>query len=142
MIRVLLGSVLALAGLGTAVASFGPDLLAGPRGEPIVMAVPGDNGFQPASFNEGGCGSSLLLANPDDFGLPSFDSQINAFTLSVDGEHTAIVFGDLVDAATASETMVLIFDSDGRLVSAGDRTLLDAAFGDCLADPEMSKAPI
>ena len=38
---------------GAAVASFSPDLFAGPRGDPLMMVAPEDNGFQAASFNGG-----------------------------------------------------------------------------------------
>jgi hypothetical protein len=142
MIRVLLGSALAFVGLGAAVASFGPDLFAGPRGDPLVMVTPGDDGFQAASFNGGGFGATLLLATPNDVGLPSFSSEIMAFTLRMNADTIAVVIGDLAGATEGSQPVVLVFDSAGGLVSAEDPASIDAAIGDCLAAPDVAQEPI
>lgn len=142
MIRVVLVSALAFVGLGTAVASFSPDLFAGPRGDPLVMVTPGDNGFQPASFNDGGCGATLLLATPNDVGLPSFNSDIMAFTLRMNANTIAVVIGDLAGATEGSQPVVLVFDSTGGLVSAEDSASIDEAIGDCLAAPDATQEPI
>jgi len=142
MIRVLLASALAFVGVGAAVTSLSPDLLAGPHGEPLVMVTPGDSGFQAASLDGGSCGTTFLLATPNDVGLPSFGWGVMAFTTSMNADNIAVVLGDLSDGPDTSETVVLMFDSDGRLVSADDRTSLDVAIGNCAAELQTVQPPI
>ena len=83
MIRLLLGSALPVLGLGAAATLLSPDLLTGPRGEPMMMAAPARSPrLQPASFDGDACAPTLLFADPSDPRAPSHSGmRIMAFAL-------------------------------------------------------------
>ena len=63
MIRVLFGSAATLIGVAMSAALFGPDLIAGSRGDPMVVAPAPKLGIVPASFDGPGCPRPLLLSD-------------------------------------------------------------------------------
>ena len=140
MIRVVLGTALTVLGFGAG-STLSPYLLAEPRGEPLVMVTPDDPAFQAASYESGPCGKALLLASPAHADSTDFNAQVMAFALGIDSGHVAVVVRSHSDAASVSESFVLLFDSDGRLTSADTTASLDAAIGDCLATPEGPQEP-
>ena len=64
MIRLLFGTAFPVLGLGFAAAILGPDLLTGPRGEPMIIAGVDEATLQAASFDGTACPSTLLFAGP------------------------------------------------------------------------------
>ena len=145
MIRILLGSVLPVLALGSAATLFSPDILTAPRGEPLVMAAPGDAALQPASFNGDTCASSLLLADPH---APSESGlRVMAFAVPTSPNDVAVAVEDFPRAPVPPRIVVLIFDEAGKLVSAGDPNSLgiDASenLADCIDPPKPTDhAPI
>ena len=148
MIRILLGSALPVLGIGAAATFLSPDLLTAPRGEPLVMVVPGDATLQPANYAGDACASTLLFADPSGethAPMPS-GARIVVFALRRARMMMRAV-EDFPRAPAPPRTVVLIFDESGRLVSAGDSTSLDiqsaAGLADCINPPAPNvHAPI
>jgi hypothetical protein len=149
MIRILLGSALPVLGIGAAATFLSPDLLTAPRGEPLVMVVPGDATLQPASYDGDDCGSTLLFADPSGEThdpMPS-GARIVVFALPAGPNDVAVAVEDFPRAPAQPRTVVLIFDEAGRLISAGDSDSLDveaaAGHADCINPPKPDvHAPI
>ena len=148
MIRVLLGSALSVLGIG-AVASLGPTLLASPQGEPLVMMAPDQPTLQAASYDGDACNSTLIFADPADDANSAVHPgmRIVVFALPTDANDVAVAVEDFPSAPAAPQTVVLVFDAAGRLVSAGDPTSLQieaaAALADCIEGPKPdARAPI
>ena len=120
MIRVAVGSALPILGLGLGVALIGPDLLAGPRGEPLMIAGAANDMIEPASFDGEACVDALLLAGPLGEDLSERPvGRILAFRLG-DAE-TPLAMQEIPVAADAGgTTIVLVFDDAGRLLAAGE----------------------
>lgn len=148
MIRVLLGSALPVLGIGAAATLLSPDILTGPRGEPLVMVAPADAALQPASYNGDACASTLLFADPSDPHAPTHsDTRIVAFALPSGPNDVAVAVEDFPRAPAEPRTVVLIFDEAGRLVSVGDANALGiqaaAGLADCINPPKPgAQAPI
>lgn len=143
MIRLLLGSTLPILGLCLAAAIVAPNLIAAPRGEPIIMAS-ADASLQAASYDGDGCAPTLLFAAPLD--ERSSGARVIAFALRTGERGVAVEIEDFPGAMQKPKTVVLVFDDAGRVVSIGDSTSLHAqvrgkAAADCLADGE-TQAPI
>jgi hypothetical protein len=138
MIRALLVSALAVLGLGTAGAYLGPDLVTGPRGEPLIMAKSPDAMLKPANFAAGACEPTLLYSR-----VAASGGRIVAFSFRPDSENVAVAVEDYVDPAhKPAETVILVFDKDGALVAAGDPQSLHISEADCgLTDP-LAGAPV
>jgi hypothetical protein len=133
MIRVLFGSVL---GLGVAAALFGPDLLAGPRGEPMIVAAPNEATLQAATFDGKACPSTLLFAGSPDGGVePGFaGTRIVAFALRSGENDVAVAIEDFPGGSVKpSGTIVLVFNDEGHLLAVGDPASLHLPAGDKIA---------
>jgi hypothetical protein len=146
MIRLLLGLALPVLGIGASAAFLGPDLLTGPRGEPLVMAAPDRPMLQAASFEGGGCASTTILPTPSE-AAPHGSARIVAFALPAEGETVAVAVEDFPGTGGLPETVILIFDRDGRLIAAGDPMSLQMqaamALADCIEAPKPDlRAPI
>jgi hypothetical protein len=121
MIRILFGSALPILGLGVATALLGPDLVTGPRGEPLMVAGPKAASFQQASFDGAACGFPLVLgeeALPSaDPTMPTADTHVVtlAFRSGADGVSIAIERG--ATNPDADEALLLVFDDEGRIVA-------------------------
>jgi hypothetical protein len=132
MIRILLGSVLPVLALGSAATLFSPDILTAPRGEPLVMAAPGDAALQPASFDGDTCASTLLLADPH---APTGSGmRVMAFAVPTSPNDVAVAVEDFPRAPAPPRIVVLVFDESGKLVSAGDPNALGVDTAANLAD--------
>ena len=148
MIRILLGSVLPVLALGSAATLFSPDILTAPRGAPLVMAAPGDASLQPAKFDGDACASTLLFADPSDPQAPrNSGMRIMAFAVPASPNDVAVAVEDFPRAPAPPRTVVLVFDENGRLVSAHDSGALDlevaAGLADCVSPPKPElHAPI
>ena len=129
MIRVLLGSALSVLGIG-AVASLGPTLLSGPRGEPLVMTAPDQPTLQAANYDGDACGSTLVFADPADTQHPS-GARIVVFSLPANEHEVALAVEDFPHAPAEPRTVVLVFDEAGRLISADESSSLELAAADC-----------
>jgi hypothetical protein len=143
MIRIVFGSALTLLGFGAAAALLGPDIVAGPRGEPLIVAGPDGAAFQQASFDGTACASSLILDEEDllrsaPAPLPEGGTHVVtlAFRTGEDGTTMVIERGEADPGGGAA--FVLVFDNEGRLLSATptrterERMLSDAYAADCL----------
>ena len=136
MIRVLIGSALPILGLGVAAMLFGPDLVTGPRGEPLIMASPNEASLQAATFDGKACPSTLLFADSPDSGkVTAFaGTHIVAFALRSGEKNVAVAIEDFPGGeGKATKTIVLVFDADGRLVAAGDPASLHLPAGNKIA---------
>ncbi len=146
MIRVLLGSALPVLGLGVAAAFFGPGLVTGPRGEPMIMAATDDATLQPATFDGEACASKLIFADPASPGGQAPGAHIIAFALRSGANDVAVEVEDYPGGATeAAKTVVLVFDDNGQLISAGDPESLhmQAVAKPCVDTPDSTpRAPI
>jgi hypothetical protein len=120
MIRALLASALPVLGVGMAVAFVGPDLIAGPRGEPLRVAGPDAALLQPASLEAEACASTLLL--PPDGRL---DSGPQTRVVALSDAMGFIVAVEGVPHGAADGTLILVFDESGRLLAAGDPGALE-----------------
>jgi hypothetical protein len=134
MIRVLLGSALPLIGLGVAAAMLGPDLVTGPRGEPMIMAAGDQASLQAATFDGKACPSALLFADPSEAGAPApGGTRIVAFALRSGTNDVAVAIEDFSGGDRAKKTVVLVFDAEGNLIAAGDPALLPPPAGEEVA---------
>lgn len=136
MIRVLLGSALPVLGIGAAAAFLGPDLLTGPRGEPLIVAAPDQAMLQPASLKGDSCAATLHLAGvPDD----SSGTRVVVLTLPSEPDDVAVAVEDFPRLPAAPKTVMLVFDEAGRLIAVGDPRTLQmqaaAALADCVNTP-------
>jgi hypothetical protein len=135
MIRPLLRFIAPVAAIGaTAAALVGPSLLAGPRGEALVLAPP--TSLSPVarvSLGSSDCASLQLLAEN------AGRSMVLAWRLP-SGEHLAIA--EIPDGAGA--TLLMIFDGHGNLAPlTGPEALgeLSAALAQDCAGPAEAAEP-
>jgi hypothetical protein len=141
MIRILLGSALPVLGIGAAATFLSPDLLTAPRGEPLVMVMPGDATLHSANYVGDACASTLLFADPsgDPRAPTRAGTRIVAFALPTGPDDVAVAVEDFPRAPAEPRTVVLVFDEAGQLVSAGDANSLDvqaaAGLADCINPP-------
>jgi hypothetical protein len=148
MIRILLGSALPVLGVGAAATLLSPDILTAPRGEPLVMMAPGEATLQPTNYNGDACASTLLFADPSDPRAPTHSGmRIMAFAVPASPNNVAVAVEDFPRAPAPPRTVVLVFDENGRLVSAHDSSALDAevaaGLADCINPPKPElHAPI
>ena len=133
MIRTLVASALPVLGVGAALALVGPDLLAGPTGEPLRVASPQAAMIQPASFDASSCASTLLAGGGD-----TVSTRIVAFS---EDAGFVVAIEAPQQAGSAGETLILIFDEAGRLIAAGDPGAMEtdpagaALIDDCIHQP-------
>jgi hypothetical protein len=133
MIRTLVASALPVLGVGAAIALVGPDLIAGPTGEPLRVASHEGSMLHPASFDATSC-TSALLAGADD----AAGTRIVAFT---EDAGFVVVVETPHQVGSANETLVLIFNASGRLIAAGHPNALEtdaagaALIDDCAHQP-------
>ena len=131
MIRVLLGSAAPLLGLGAAIALLGPDLVTGPRGEPLVVSSPARLALQPVLYEGDSCARSRALEADILRAQPAMHVVTLALRYGPDGASIAVESG--VAGAEADAALVLAFDGDGRILSVSEPV-------DCLPDSE-AEAP-
>ncbi len=122
MIRILFGSALSVLGLGAAATVLGPELVTGPRGEPLVVAAPQDAALQQASFDGAACASTLILdeedllhATPAQAATGGVHVVTLAFRSGVDGPSMVMEPGE-TDTGDGMG-FVLVFDGAGRILS-------------------------
>jgi hypothetical protein len=130
MIRIALGLVVSALGVSAAAIAIGPNLFAGPRGEPLVMMAPDQPMVQAARYDGDACGPTLILEDPT--GAEHSGARIVVFSLPTDSDDVAVAVEDFPRAPAAPRAVVLIFDEAGRLISADDSSSLEVAAGDCL----------
>jgi hypothetical protein len=152
MIRILFGSALPILGLGAATALLGPDLLTGPRGEPLVVAAPSTPVLQEASFDGTACPFPLILGEDFEWAdrmRPAAGAHVVtlAFRAGTDGAPVAVVEMGVKHARAADAALVLVFDEEGRIVAVArppsehERKLADS-YAACLAGAETRPAGI
>lgn len=120
MIRTLFRPALPILGLGAAVVLLGPDMVTGPRGEPMVVAAPQAAALQDASFDGEGCALPLTLergALPHDKADAAHMVTL-AVRYGVGGPAVTIEKG--TPAPDADAALVLLFDDDGRIVAVAE----------------------
>lgn len=145
MIRGLIVSALPILGLGLAATTLAPNLMSGPRGEPLIMASADAAHLQAAKFEGTACASRLLFADEAIGG--GMGTHIVAFALRSGESDVAVEVEDFAGARNAPKTIALVFDNHGHLLAAGDPAHLHlriaAAEEDCnpLPAPD-SGAPI
>jgi hypothetical protein len=148
MLRVLLASALPVLGIGIAAASLSPNLLAGPGGDPLILAAPADARLQSANFDGKPCASSLLFAGPSSIEGSTTGSHIIAFAVRSGDKDVAVEVEDYAGTSHSPKTVILVFDDMGHLLAAGDPASLHLqpamTAGDC-SDPakdQEQRAPI
>jgi hypothetical protein len=146
MIRVLLGSVVALGGLGLAAVYAGPDLVTGSNGAPMIVDGGSRASLQAALFDGGACASTLLYGEKPATGAEADGIRIVALGLRADGEVVELGIRDTPGANGAPRaTVALLFDEDGTLVGISKPEAFSpaATLGDCPSAPEqVDGAPI
>lgn len=135
MFRIVFGSALPVLSLGIAASFLGGGILNPPRGEPLVVAAPADARLQPASFDGEGCPSPLFFDE-----TPALRHGFVGFAVRSSGEGIQVFVEDVRGGAPAQETIVLVFDAEGRLTDVKSRPKLPAVELDCLALPD-AEAP-
>ena len=140
MIRAVLAALPVL-GLGLAGASIGPDLLTGPRGEPMVVA-PVDPAFQLASLDGGTCGSTMLLAYGPVAASPETQSAPVVMALRLDASGHPVEIEQIPVGDITVGTFVFVFDASGRIIAAGYPSGKAGAVIDCLETEPASAADI
>ena len=118
MIRILLGSAAPILGLGTAIALLGPDLVTGPRGEPLMVSSPASLALQPAHYDGEACARSLALEADILRAQPDVHVVTLALRHGPDGASVAMEYG--VAGVEADAALILIFDEDGRILSVSE----------------------
>lgn len=148
MIRILFGSALPILGLGAAVALLGPDMVTGPRGEPLTVAAPPASVHQ-ASFDGAACASPLILYDEYELTDPARPAEaLHVVTLAFrqDADGASLRVEDGATAPKADAALVLIFDDRGHIVAAthppGLRERAQAYAADCIDDTAPAPAGI
>lgn len=139
MIRGLSVSALSALGLAAAAACLSPDLVAGPRGEPLIVSEFSEASLQPAGLDldGGGCPVALPFAEAEAAGL-----HIVAYAFRPDSEDVAVALEDYSDASRKpAETVILVFDKSGRLIATGDPEALGVGDAGCLPPRPAAGAP-
>ncbi|HEX9905732.1 MAG TPA: hypothetical protein VGA77_12270 [Propylenella sp.] len=136
MIRILAGATLPLLGLATAAFLVGPDLVAGPRGDPLLVAAPPPAEFQLANMDAAKCAPLVTAADGRAIELTGADGRrIVAITLRTGRSGVAAAAPD--DEAAKRPPLVIILDEEGRLLAAADPS---ARPGDCAAFPAPAQS--
>jgi len=133
MIRGVVGSVLpVLAVAGAAAALVGPSLIAGPRGEAMVVATGDDAAkLHPASFKPVDCGALRLVA----------------LTFGAGAERVSMTLREVAaDDAAPHGALLLVLDPAGEVVGVSRADVFGGAAGALLAvgcdgEPEDSALP-
>jgi hypothetical protein len=140
MIRVLLGSALPILGLALAVGYTGSDLVIGERGAPMIVAASDNVDLATARFDGGNvCASTLLYGKAGSSDQPA-RIRFVAMSLAPDGQDVVLGMREvLAPAGSPSETVLLLFDRSGQLVSMSKPAELQpaaTAHGDCVTAPK------
>lgn len=120
MIRILLGSALPVFGLGAAAMLLGPDLVTGPRGEPMIVESPEAATFQPASFDTTVCPTPLLLDNEAvlaDEANPAVGVHTLTLAFRYDSGGVQMLFDEDASGTDADDALVIVFDDAGRILT-------------------------
>ncbi len=141
MIRVLLGAAFPIVGLALAAAFTGPDLVTGMSGAPMIVSGGDRVDLAPALFDGGACASTLLYGR-----TPDADEhegvRVVAVALQPDGRTIELGTSETPGAdGTVRETMLLLFDDTGQLVSVSRPVEMQSAAapqGDCVKAPKPS----
>ena len=132
MIRILLGSAAPILGLGAATALLGPELVTGPRGEPLMVSSPASLALQPVHYGGAACAQSLALEADILLAQPGVHVVTLALRYGPDGASFVVENG--VAGAEADAALVLAFDGDGRILSVSEPF-------DCLPGSEAQDIP-
>lgn len=120
MIRILFGSALPVLGLGAAAMLLGPDLVTGPRGEPMIVDAPAEATLQQASFDTTACPTPPML---DDEALfaDQVELGVGMHVVTLAFRHTADGASMLVEQGVthpyADEALIIVFDDQGRILT-------------------------
>ena len=117
-------------GLGLTAMLLGPDLVTGPRGEPMIVDAPAEATLQQASFDTTACPSPLMLDDEAVFAdqaPPGVGIHVVtlAFRYTADGASMLVEHG--VTHPDADAALVIVFDDQGRIL-----TVDQPAAEDCL----------
>jgi len=135
MIRLIAGATLPLLGLATAAFLVGPDLVAGPRGDPLLVAAAPPAEFQLANMDAAKCAPLVAAADGRAIELIGADGRrIVAITLRTGRSGVA---GAAPDEAAKRPPLLIILDEEGRLLAAADPS---ARPGDCAAFPAPAQS--
>lgn len=138
MIRALLGAAFPIVGLSLVAAFTGPDLITGTGGAPMIVSGGDRVELANARFDGDTCALTLLYGDTPDGNADGI--RVVAMTLRADGEVEELGIRELPGAGVR-ETVLLLFDEDGELVSASEPAALQpaaAAHGDCVKAPKPS----
>jgi hypothetical protein len=118
--RILFGSALPILGLAAAAMLVGPDLVTGPRGEPMIVASPAEATLQQASFDTTVCPTPLLL---DDEALladqaePDVGTHVVTLAFRYTADGASMLVEDGATHPDADEALVIVFDDQGRILT-------------------------
>ena len=116
MIRIPLGPALPVLALGLAAVFVSPSLFGGVDGEPIRVAATPHPALQLANFEGEACARAARAPAADAAGV-----RVVAVTLDSDGDRTIVDLDEVTAGSVAPDaTLVLLLDSEGRLIAAGD----------------------
>lgn len=132
MIRVLLGSALSVLGLGLAAAFVAPTVLATSGVQPMIVgAADPVPEFQPASFDEAACASTLLFAEAADRAGPDSRLRVLAFARPLgSGKHGFELRELPPGASTQGAVILLLVDAGGRILAALEQESFPGECGD------------
>jgi hypothetical protein len=139
MIRALLGAAFPIVGLALAAAFAGPDLVTGTSGAPMIVSGGDHVSLASANFNGEACASTLLYGETPDADKDE-GVRVVAVALQPNGRTIELGTSETPGAdGTIRETVLLLFDDKGQLVSASRPAEMQAAaHGDCVKAPKPS----
>jgi hypothetical protein len=119
MMRLPFGLLLPGLVVGLSAALVGPSLVAGPSGEPMLVAAPGQRLLQPASF-DGDCASTVLPENELNAGGKTAGLRVMAVMMQDGRDGVSVAIREIpVEEHVPAATLVVVVDANGKIRFAG-----------------------
>jgi hypothetical protein len=120
MMRLPIGLFLPGLVVGLSTALVGPSLVAGPSGEPMLVAAPGQSLLRPASFDGAACASTFLSEGEQDAGEDSAGLRVMAVMMRDGRDEVSVAIREIpIEGNAPAATLVVVIDANGEIRFAG-----------------------
>jgi hypothetical protein len=120
MMRLPIGLLLPSLVVALSAALVGPSLVAGPSGEPMLVAAPRQNLLQPASFDGAACASTFLSDGEQAAGEEAAGLRVMAVMMRDGRDEVSVAIREIpVEDQAPAATLVVVIDASGNVRFAG-----------------------